>query len=328
MSEPTPHLPGHVEHEASRWAVRLDHGQPSEQDRAELQAWLEQDPGHEAALARYRRLSAGLSTQVPVLADPEDVNRLRAAYAFRRRALLLGRAAALAAVVALLVTAAVWLRPDVIRTGLGERRAVALADGSRLELNARTELEMAFGQRERRVRLTQGEAFFSVAPNAARPFLVETPSGIIRVTGTIFNVRCTASGATEVLVLKGHVQVSPAPTDGKPTLPTPVSAGELAVAGPAGLTRRQLTPELGQQVIGWRLGQVAFEAEPLAEALARFAPYSSRRITVEPDATGLRVGGRYSLDDLDGFLVALEQALPVAVLHHADTSVHIVRRRP
>lgn len=318
----------HVHHEASRWATRLDHGQPSDQDRAELQAWLAQDPGNEAALAQYRRLSASLSHQVPFLADPDDVERLKASFQARRRALRLGRASVLVAVFASLLMAGFWLRPESIRTGLGERRTLALADGSRLELNARTELELDFGRQERRVRLRQGEAIFSVASDAARPFFVETTAGVIRVTGTIFNVRCTASGAAEVLVLKGHVQVSPASAAGPPALPESVSAGQLAVASPAGFTLRQLPPDLAQQAIDWRLGQVAFEAEPLAEALARFAPYSSRRIHVEPGAAGLRVGGRYSLDDLDGFLVFLEQALPVAVIHQPDLSVRIVRRRP
>lgn len=295
-----------------------------------MQQWLDQDPSHEEALARYRRLSANLGTQVPVLADPEDISRLRAAYASRRRIVRVGRIVAMAAAIAVLVTAVFWLRPETIRTGLSERRTLALADGSRLELNAKTELEMAFGQRERRVRMTHGEAFFSVAPNAVRPFLVETPSGLVRVTGTLFNVRCTAAGATEVHVLKGHVQVSPtvAPETGPSSLPSAVSAGERALAGPSGVSVERLAPEVIQQAIGWRLGQVAFEAEPLAEALARFAPYSTRRITVEPSAAVLRVGGRHSLDDLDGFLVALEQALPVAVIHQPDASVHIVRRGP
>jgi transmembrane sensor len=74
------------------------------------------------------------------------------------------------------------------------------------------------------------------------------------------------------------------------------------------------------------VGQAAFESEPLADALGRFAAYHVKHVTVAADAAALRVGGRYSLDDLEGFLAAVEQALPVGVVHGADGSVRVVAR--
>lgn len=59
-----------------------------------------------------------------------------------------------------------------------------------------------------------------------------------------------------------------------------------------------------------------FNGVPLSSALARFARYHGRGITAAPEVANLSVGGRYSLDDLDGFLSSLETFMP---------TVHVTR---
>ena len=314
-----------VEHEASAWAVRLDVGALTPADQAEFEGWLAADPEHRWVLSRYRELSAQLSAQVPVLMEAEAVeevfNRATARQRWQRRL------APMLAVAAALTVAAVawWWLPQKVETRSFERRTLTLADGSRVELNAQTNLAINLGRRERHVKFVRGEALFQVAHDAARPFFVDTPKGAVRVTGTVFNVRETATANVEVTVLEGTVQVRSAEGMAQPL--------SLAVGNQAALTGRKVSVSLlstdeTQNAVAWRVGQAAFQDAPLAEALARFAPYYVGRITISPEAGAINVGGRYSLDDLDGFLAAIEQALPVAVLRGPDGAVRVVARTP
>lgn len=313
-----------IEQAAAHWTARLESGGLTESDRQELARWLEADPEHERVLARYRELCAQLSGQVPVMMDAAEVDAVVTRYAVHRRWRRWGAAALAAAALLSVGSLAWWNLPQQVTTGSAERRTLTLQDGSRVELNARTELAVSLRGRERHVTLARGEALFQVAHDAARPFFVHTPQGVVRVTGTVFDVRETAAAQIEVSVLEGAVQVRPGHADA--ALPRLLAAGDQAQMDAEHVRLRQLTADELQNVTAWRVGQAAFESLPLGEALERFAPYHSRRISVAPAAATLRVGGRFNLDDLDGFLSAIEQALPVAVLHGAGGDVRVVAR--
>ncbi len=320
MSAPAQRPQEQIEQQAALWTARLETGGLSATEQQQLSEWLAADPEHRLVLSRYREMCAALATQVPVLMDRAEVESVvvRAAkwYLFRRRL-----RPALAAAAALAVAAlGWWMMPRSVETQAAERRALVLGDGSRVELNARTSLQVDLVQVERRVKITRGEAFFSVAHDSTRPFFVATPRGTVRVTGTVFNVRETASAGIEVTVLEGNVQVQPE----KEALPTTLAPGDQAVLASTGVENRHLLPEEAQNVTAWRTGQAAFMDSRLDEALARFAPYHAGRITISEAAAVLRVGGRYSLDDLDGFLAAIEQALPVSVLRGEQGTVRVV----
>jgi transmembrane sensor len=170
-----------IEEEASLWAARIEGGALSDRDRAELSAWLSADAEHRRVLASYCELSAQLEAQLSVVDAP-------VATGVRRRwRVAVGALLAAAAVVVFVAVLAG--RSREIATKIAERQAIALDDGSRVELNAQTSLAVDFRRGERRVKLTRGEAWFSVAKMPARPFVVETPAGVVRVTGTEFNVR-------------------------------------------------------------------------------------------------------------------------------------------
>lgn len=309
-----------IEQQAALWTARLETGGLSAAEQQALGDWLAADPEHRWVLSRYRELCATLAAQVPVLMDRGEVETIVARAArgnrLRRR---LGPILAAAAVLA--VAALGWgLRPEKVETRGSERRALALDDGSRVELNARTSLKLDLGREARRIRLARGEALFQVTRDAARPFLVETPRGTIRVTGTVFNVRETASGAVEVTVLEGTVQV----LLDEASFPTALAAGDQAVLGGTEVTVQRLSLDDAQNVLAWRTGQAAFVDSRLDEALARFAPYHAGPVTLSAEAAALRVGGRYSLDDREGFLAAIEQAIPISVLRGEHGAVRIV----
>lgn len=145
--------------------------------------------------------------------------------------------------------------------------------------------------------------------------------------GTSFNVRAGSSADIEVTVVEGSVRVQPVGLDSASlTTPVELGAGEHVSIRDRSVTRRSVsTPELAD-ILAWRQGQIVFKGTPLPEALARFAHHHGRGITVGPDAAELRIGGRFGLDDLDGFFAALQQALPVTAISDASGNIQVNRR--
>jgi len=106
-------------------------------------------------------------------------------------------------------TGAVWwqsTRYPIYATDIGERRSMTLADGSTVDLNARSKLRIRFTNDERRVELLGGQALFQVAKDKNRPFIVASGDATVRAVGTQFDVHRKDSGTT-VTVLEGRVAV-------------------------------------------------------------------------------------------------------------------------
>ena len=335
MNTSLSHLDPAAEEQASLWAARLDGSVLSAADRIALDAWLAGHPAHRALLSHYCQFSADLEQQLPLL---EGIKELSAGiritpetaqpHPWLRWPMMAGVTLTAAAAVAL----AFWLaRPKTqfenIATPVAQRQVLTLADGTRVELNARTSLQVAIDGNARRVRLASGEAFFAVHKDATRPFIVETPAGSVRVTGTEFAVRIEIASSLEVTVLEGAVQARPGDANGRPATPIALTAGDKLSAGPGGVVSVQaLSASALDDALAWRQGQTVFRGVPLNEALARFARYHGRSITATAAAAELPVGGRFSLDDLDGFFGALEEVLPVSVKHNLDGTMLVSLR--
>ncbi|HUR60398.1 MAG TPA: FecR domain-containing protein [Opitutaceae bacterium] len=305
-----------IENEAAVWAARLRGGGMTDADRTRLTGWLEQDSEHQFVLSRYRELASDLDHQ---LGTPGQGAILDNTIARRRRWRTATIAFAAAAAVAVLFFV-LGGRPREFATHTAERHVATLDDGSRIELNAQTQLAVAFTRHERHVRLTRGEAFFTVAKDANRPFVVTTPAGKVRVTGTVFNVRAARTERVEVTVLEGHVQVRP---DAAPESAA-LAAGEQAILAHDRVDVNTLAETAVQDAVAWRQGLAHFEDTPLQDVIDRFAAYHARTITVAPGVADMRLGGRYSLDDLNGALETIERVLPVRVEREAGGAVRIV----
>ena len=297
------------------WAARLACGRLTEADRATLDAWLEADPEHRWVLGRYREIEARLDVQAEIASES-----LALAARVRQRRWRRAAAVGLAMAAAVAVMFTVLRRPGDFETRTAERHVAALPDGSRVELNAQSALAVEFRRDERHVRLLRGEAWFQVTKDAARPFVVETAAGSVWVTGTVFNVRAAQPGRAEVTVLEGTVRVR-APGS---AAEEPVVMGRQAVLTNGIVAVRSLPEGAAADAAAWRQGHAVFEETSLREALEKFAPYHTRVVTVEPGVAELRIGGRYSLDDLDGLLEAITRLLPVRVVPGDAGAVRIV----
>lgn len=95
------------------------------------------------------------------------------------------------------------------RTQKGQKLQITFTDGSRVKLNADSKLtyNRPFAEDVREVYL-EGEAFFDVAPNPERPFIVHTGNISTKVLGTSFNVRTyPEEDVVKVAVVTGKVMV-------------------------------------------------------------------------------------------------------------------------
>jgi transmembrane sensor len=319
-----------AEEQAALWAARLDGSALTAADRTTLEAWLAEDPTHRALLSHYCQFSADLEQKLPVLVAAGAVD-LPSDSVPRRAGRWLAWGAGVMAAAAAVTVLVFWVaRPQTqsanLATPMALRKAITLVDGTRVELNAETSLRIEIDGKERRMRLASGEAFFAVHKDASRPFTVETPAGSVQVTGTQFDVRAETSSTFEVTVVEGSVLARPDAAGGQPGAPVSLAAGNHLSAGPDGVAIRALNAAALDAALAWRQGQIVFDGVPLREALARFARYHGRGITATADAAEFRVGGRYSLDDLDGFLAQLEEAIPVRVTRGLNGTVQVSPR--
>lgn len=197
------------------------------------------------------------------------------------------------------------LGPQHYATRLGEQRDVLLADGSKITLNTNTAVSVRYSKQRRYLVLKRGEALFSVAHNAARPFDVAAAGTLTRALGTEFNVDMRDVRVT-VSVLEGAVQVS-----------IPDSASAALAKGQAlefhPMERRliQEKADLGR-IDAWRTRRLEFSNTPLADAVEEFNRYSSTRIVIgSRDLAERRVSGVFRIGEIDGFLYSLREALGV-----------------
>jgi transmembrane sensor len=287
--------------EAAAWALR--HPLDPAGERA-LDAWLARDPHHAGALLRAM---AALSAVDRAVAEERPAAPEQTA---TRRRLLIGMSGALAASVAGLVG---WrhVAGERVTTARGEIRRLPLADGSVATINSDSALRVVLASDQRRVALDQGQAWFQVAKDRARPFVVDAGIAQARAVGTAFSVE-RSEGAVEIAVTEGVVAVWPSAAGGAMTI---LHAGQYArfrsdVAAPATGT----APAAIERALAWRGGEIALENETVASAVAQFNRYNRRQLVIADPALGReRLIGLFQLDRPEDFAASLAASLDVTV---------------
>ena len=309
-----------IEAEAALWAARLEGGTLTDADQHALDTWLAASPAHRAALSAYRDLSADLELELPALIAAGRIAPPPAAPR-RTRSFKIFTLSGLAAAAALAFTFKFLAHdsapaPQSFTTTSAQRQTITLAEGTQVELNARTRLVVELTSTERRVRLSAGEAFFQVSKDASRPFIVETPAGTVRVTGTTFNVQASSASALDVTVVEGSVQVRPQATAGGDPKAAPAAllvGDHLEARAETGVVIKKLSTAALADSLAWRQGVIVFDDVPLGVALASFAYYHDLGITATPAAAQLRISSRFPLDDLAGFFASIAELKPVLI---------------
>jgi transmembrane sensor len=243
-----------IAEDARGWVIRLQDAAFADWDA--FADWLERDPAHVAAY------NAAIETDEAMAAlfdsAPAPVPLAQPAAPPSRR-LYWVSGGAVAAAVALAVGWTSLTGPDARQeyaTRSGERREVALADGSKMVLNGATRVAV-LGKRE--AELIEGEALFAVRHDAADPFVVKTGGVTLQDAGTVFNVVRDETGL-RVSVAEGAVIYQPR---GEAVRLSPGDA--LAVSG-AG--RPEVTRTAPAEVGAWRGGQLVYRNATLDRVAA------------------------------------------------------------
>ncbi|CAN5669684.1 FecR domain-containing protein [soil metagenome] len=278
---------------AIRWAVRIDAQTMDRTDECALEAWLEQDARHRGALFRAQ---AGLVLIGGAGADDQPRSAPPAPARRRRLVLPIAIAAGLAAVLALPWT---LQRGQEYRTEVGEIRRIALSDGSLAVVNSGSDLQVHYEKAARQLRLDEGEAWFKVAKNTHRPFIVEASGVHIRATGTAFSVR-RRDGAVEVVVTEGAVRVW---RGDQAQNAISVSAGNTAMIDTASTMPRARTAPIGDRdPLAWRQGGLALNETTVFEAANEFNRYNLAQIEVANPRIGKQpMTGYFQIDRPDDF---------------------------
>lgn len=295
---------------AAGWVARQQGEEFSVDDRADLERWLQADPAHAVAFARAE-FAWERTERLRAFTDASPPRETAAP----RRFAAIAAVVAVVAVAALLAT--ISLRDNVYKTKVGEQRVVALDDGSRINLNTSSRVEIEFGKQQRIVRLQEGEALFKVAHDPQRPFIVQAGGTQVRAVGTAFNVR-VRDQVVEVTVTEGIVAIDE----------DRVEAGSSAVVAGGAVNRVSLPREVVQRRVAWSSGVIELKGETLEQAADEFSRYRRGRIIVaDSEIASLRVGGRFETDEADKFLKAMETTFAVRVVQGEDGNTYLFSRQ-
>lgn len=343
--------------EAAEWLIRLDADTPPTQgELLALGEWLHRGPAHreelESIATLWGRMNILTELAVPLghASRPAASSHLvqfvaRRQRAWRRAGLLVASIAAMLVVVAVLIARGPVTDPlletnGFYATAVGQQNTTRLADGSQVMLNTNSQIKVEYSNQYRRVYLLQGEALFTVAKNAERPFRVYAGNGLIEAVGTTFAVYLKGA-EVDVAVTEGRVSLAStsSPQAGSAQSPSSasaqqesmqslgmLSAGQVATmrspvtdaaAGSASVLEEvEPTPpqELAQR-LAWREGVVMFSGETLENVVKELGRYTT--VTIEiPDETirSMRVGGRFPIGETETMLSALENTFNLRVI--------------
>lgn len=340
------------------WHEQLHRDKVSPDLKQEFEAWLADSPVNKEAYESVHRAwgtlkSAGESSQILALRHETALRLTRQTSAHTRP----WRWSVAAAVVTGIVAAGLWVYPSnrpllpslliSLRdanhqrylTATGERLAFTLADGSQVTLDTQSELTVDFTTGTRRVQLAHGQAFFEVAKDPKRPFVVAARNRQFVAVGTAFDVRVDGE-QVKVTMVEGTVRVEPVRSDTERHSPAALETGSerSKLASPAGSALgSQRPPEIatitaGEQLISdaghedhvrgadpdrdtaWRRGQLIFENERLEDAVTEINRYSEVKVALgEPGLADLRVSGAFATGCPNVFVEAITSYFPIKI---------------
>jgi transmembrane sensor len=339
-----------TERRAAEWLSQRDRGNWTPDDQAALERWLNESTANtieyvrlEAAWKRadrFKALGAGFPRgSVPT---PEEFNLSlfvsdgdtpgstesvqspgTCTVETRAKRQVLKPVALAASLLLALVSAIAWhvwpTAPD-FKTPVGGTASVPMTDGSQVTLNTDSAIRVAVTENERQVQLDHGEAYFEVAHDPNRPFIVNAGNKRVIAVGTKFSVQRIGNNI-RVYVTEGTVRLE---NRDSPDIPgsreTPNSDNTISLAtagsiastdGDGFLIQKKPLPEV-EESLSWRTGYVIFHETKLTDAVAEFNRYNLRKIVIQdPTVASIRLSGKFRTTDFEAFVRLLEGGFPI-----------------
>lgn len=282
--------------EAIEWFLQHRAGPLSIEQQRAFEKWLVDDPKNSEAFDEVLKMYNYLARM-----SPSPRRKRRGGRAPR----IVGAAMLAAASLAIAVSfeeLSTYLRSDYY-AGTGERKSVMLEDGSHAELDARTAIKVTINEAERRVELLSGEAWFQVASDAARPFVVQAGVGTVTALGTAFDVALESGNPTRVTVSEHSVRLS---SYGGTVI---VNENEQSVFGPGAGVQPPKAVDTSI-ALAWRRGKLIVEKRPFNEVLAALGRHRHGIIQcVRPSTCSRKISGVFEVDDPLQSLREIEMSL-------------------
>ena len=307
---------------AIAWQLSLDSGDGDLVAREAFSQWLASDEEHARA---WRQLGL-LDQRVSVASGPARAALLQSREGIRRRVRKLGSGLASIALVCGLALLAgeryvpihYWLADQ--RTATGEQRTLTLADGTRINLNTHSAIDVRFDEQRRLIVLQEGEILVETGHNDARPFYVQTRDGSLRALGTRFIVKREAD-VTRLSVLQSAVGAQPEALAQEQIF----KAGEQVLMHSKGLGPLLAVPP---GTDAWTRGMLVVDNARLADVVAELGRYRSGYLGVDKRVADLRITGSFPLHDTTLALNALVPTLPVQIEQHTPWWVSVAMKAP
>lgn len=361
-----------IEDLAATLLAKRDSGDWTDDDQAQLAAWMEEATAHRIAVlrleaawesaGRLKALSAGLP---PGTVPPAGGWKYFHFFESRTRAGAVRAAAELqlassgnarsprpsrrwrffptslaASILLTLVSAGawyVWPTGDRYSTPIGGVASVPLNDGSKITLNTASEVRVALTSKERRVELDKGEAYFEVAHDPSRPFIVQVGNKRVVAVGTKFSVRRNGEDI-RVVVTEGKVRIDGGSATARDRQraagasadvlqqergpgETFLTPGSIASAGDDGVVIQERALAELADGLSWRRGYLTFHNTSLADAVAEFNRYNAHRITIEdPKVAAIRISGTFRAVNYEAFVRVLDDGFAIHAANTEDTT--------
>lgn len=310
--------------QAAFWVVRLHSDQVTAADEAHFAEWLAEQPERRAAYDEAERTWLAFERLRADGYARRALATLGAKQTGSRRVWItgaLGLAAASAAGVALYLDR----HSRTYSTGIGELRRTRLADGSTISLNTSTRVRVQLDGDQRRVWLNYGQAYFAVARDPLRPFRVFVGDEEVRALGTAFEVR-REGDRVQVILEEGVVALYRGDTETVLRADTPpeivLQPGEAADIEPMANARVERIDL--RRTGAWRQGQLIFDAEPLARAVAEVNRYHERKIVLtDPSLGDISISGVFQTGRPEAFADSLTAAFPIEIAGQSDAEIRL-----
>ena len=327
--------------QAAGWRLKLIRD-PSLGDSEEYLRWCADPFNAKAREAVVKAWSSiGTLETTPEMLDlrRQALARMRAAHADRvkkRGWLAVAAVAALATGVGLAwpylhqwgVAHIAWLSTTTYKTDIGERRIVALPDGSRISMDSDTLIRVTYQPAARSISLERGRSRFDVAHDPNRPFAVLAGSQTVVAIGTSFDVERLQSSVL-VTLIQGQVVIKGAQPALTPEMLGPAPDSISLKAGEELVVTQNVRPEIVttdlQVARAWESGRLLFRDEPLGDAVARVNRYTSQPVEIDPSIASIRFSGVFNAGDVSSFVSAVTSYFPVQAV---TTDTNNIRLQP
>lgn len=310
-------IPEQVAEQAVHWLLERQEGPPCAAREQAWRQWLSAQPDHQRAWEHIQAVNQRLRGVNPSLAHAALNAPTQAS---RRRALKLALLLGVSSAAGLSFQQREWLPPLLAdyRSPLGQRRSQQLSDGTQLQLNTASAVDVRIDARQRLVRLLEGEIMLTSSA-ASMPLLVATAEGTLSTQAGRFNVRQLA-GVTRLSVFSGRIELSPNQLRGYPLT---VESGQQVEFSP--LTWQPVRP-LDANSGAWVDGMLVAAHMRLEDFLGELGRYRRGQLNCAASVANLQISGSYPLGDTERILDLLETSLPVRVRRFTRYWVNVEAR--